>query len=95
VRFLGRVLKFFVWFFLITWLGRKLFGWLLAPRRQSPARGPEEPRPATPLFRDPVCGMHVPAELGCSLDQAGQSLHFCSVECRDRYLSTHALAAGA
>jgi YHS domain-containing protein len=39
------------------------------------------------LVRDPVCGMHLAESLALPLKQGGETLHFCSPECRDKYLS--------
>ncbi len=38
------------------------------------------------LVRDPVCGMHVAEGLALPLTQGGELLHFCSTECRDKFL---------
>lgn len=35
--------------------------------------------------RDPVCGMFVSTELSRKLKLGGQTLHFCSQECLERY----------
>ena len=37
------------------------------------------------MVRDPVCGMFVSTELSHKLRQSGQTLHFCSRECLERY----------
>jgi len=47
-------------------------------------------RPSQPLIqgetaRDPVCGMFVSTEVSCRLTEQGETLHFCSRECRERY----------
>jgi len=42
------------------------------------------PKPK-PLVRDPVCGTFVATEISYPLELDGESLHFCSAECRDRY----------
>jgi YHS domain-containing protein len=39
------------------------------------------------LVRDPVCGMHVAEVLAVPLRESGELMHFCSVACRDKYLS--------
>jgi YHS domain-containing protein len=39
------------------------------------------------LVRDPVCGMHVAEVLAVPLRESGELVHFCSVACRDKYLS--------
>ena len=43
------------------------------------------PRKPKPLFRDPVCGTFVAAEISYPLELDGECLHFCSAECRARY----------
>jgi YHS domain-containing protein len=37
------------------------------------------------LKRDPVCGTYVPADNSVRKVVAGEVLHFCSPECRDKY----------
>ena len=38
------------------------------------------------LVRDPVCGMHIAPGLALSVNDGGEMVHFCSPECRDKYL---------
>ena len=40
------------------------------------------------LVRDPVCGMHVAEVLAIPLRESGELVHFCSVVCRDKYVSS-------
>jgi|SRR5690242_5083098 len=40
---------------------------------------------ARKLVRDPVCGMHVAEQLSIPLREGGELVHFCSMECRDKY----------
>jgi YHS domain-containing protein len=49
------------------------------------------------LVRDPVCGMHMAAELSLPVKQGAEVLHFCSPECRDKYLgeTTRTISASA
>ena len=42
---------------------------------------------ARKLVRDPVCGMHVAEVLAVPLRESGELVHFCSVACRDKYVS--------
>jgi YHS domain-containing protein len=56
---------------------------------------PPETRTAIPLHRDPWCGTYVSPEISFPLEQAGQVLHFCSVECRARYERSSQRAASA
>jgi YHS domain-containing protein len=39
------------------------------------------------LVRDPVCGMHIAEGRSLPVKQGSEVLHFCSAECRDKYLS--------
>ena len=41
------------------------------------------------MIQDPVCGIHFPRREGVVLEHDGQTLHFCSTACRDRYLEEH------
>jgi YHS domain-containing protein len=66
---------------------QRLFGKSPAFRRGSPGTppraAPETRRGET--VRDPVCGMFVSTELSHPLKQNGETLHFCSEECLERY----------
>jgi YHS domain-containing protein len=58
----------------------------------APAAQPQ-PRPTHDgrTVRDPVCGMFVSTELSLPLTRDGQTFHFCSRECLERYQKeTHA-----
>ncbi len=48
-----------------------------------PARDAEAPHGET--ARDPVCGMFVSTDLSHRLKRDGETLHFCSRECLERY----------
>lgn len=48
-----------------------------------PPRGPESARGE--MARDPVCGMFVSTEVSHRLSCGGQTLHFCSRDCLERY----------
>jgi YHS domain-containing protein len=49
------------------------------------------PSPASPgphrgeMARDPVCGMFVSTELSQKLRRGGETLHFCSPSCLEKY----------
>jgi YHS domain-containing protein len=77
-----------------------IIGWILARIAQrlfgNPTVGPRAPRPRTPrgnsqsaiageTARDPVCGMFVSTELSHQLRRDGETLHFCSRECLERF----------
>ena len=35
---------------------------------------------------DPVCGMKIDEQTAITVDREGQTFHFCSAQCRDRFL---------
>lgn len=59
------------------------------------ARLPEV-TPAVPRFVDPVCGMKVPIKQGYTEHLHGMAYHFCSRDCRDRFIARpqHYLSSG-
>lgn len=65
------------------------------PRQEPPRPGQPGPSrgPATRgghMVRDPVCGMFVSTELSHRLNEGGETLHFCSEECLERYQKAEA-----
>ena len=67
---------------------------LLAPlisaitRRLTPSPTPARAAPAgtaTELKKDPVCGAFIAPEVAVTKTFNGQTLHFCSPQCRDAY----------
>jgi len=53
---------------------------------------PPPPRPAAAasggaLRRDPVCGMFIPESSAVTKTVKGETLYFCSPECRDRHIA--------
>lgn len=93
MKLLARVVRFLVWAIVMTWLGRKILGWIFGASPKMEGRRPNEV--TRPLFRDPVCGTHVAAEVSYSLGQARELLHFCSAECREEYRHAQRQQAGA
>ncbi len=96
VLFLARILRFLLGLVVLFWavsLVRRLFAHLSMPtaRRETP---PETPVIARQLYRDPWCGTYVSDQLSYSLEEAGQVLHFCSAECRERHRASLRRAAG-
>jgi YHS domain-containing protein len=95
-EFLGYIVD--VIFLLVTL--RMVYGalrHLFAPRSVTSAnRGPvdsaAETKPQGEMARDPVCGMFVSTEVSHRLKWKGQTLHFCSAECLEKYQS-HARAS--
>ncbi|MFN7980266.1 MAG: hypothetical protein U0Q11_00240 [Vicinamibacterales bacterium] len=50
------------------------------------------PQTSVHMERDPVCGTFVVPERAIALTTGGGRLHFCSVECRDKYRANAATA---
>lgn len=100
MKYVERFFRYVFWAVLTTaiaWVVRKAFQ---RAARQSGAAGPRvEPSAAMAktkeLFRDPVCGTYVAEELGYSLSQGKEILHFCSRECMEHFRAGSRLAAGA
>lgn len=97
---LARIVRFLFWTVFIgwaVWLIGRVIAWVLGARPRQAMESPEgtaagEPR-SQRLFRDPWCGTHVSEEIALAVPQGGQTLHFCSAECRDRYLGAQRHAA--
>ena len=51
-----------------------------APRQQVPLTGE--------LKKDPVCGTYIAAATSLQEKVGGQTFHFCSQECRDKYVAS-------
>jgi YHS domain-containing protein len=94
---LVRVARFLFWLLVLSWsvwLLRRVFSWLLRQAEIAPqqnlARMPtaNAARSSRRLVRDPVCGMHVDETLSVPLRDDGELLYFCSLACRDAYLSS-------
>jgi YHS domain-containing protein len=91
-----RLLVYFlnlVFVILVGWIVSRIMQQILGPPRNSGRSPRSVPRnEAGPALRgetarDPVCGMFVSTEVSHQLRQGGETLHFCSQECLDRYQS--------
>jgi YHS domain-containing protein len=90
MTFIVRMLKYLFWLIVVSWsvaILQKIV------RKMANGAGEAESHPDVPsapgnpkLVRDPVCGMHVAEGLAVSLKHSGATLHFCSAECRDKFL---------
>jgi YHS domain-containing protein len=100
MTFIVRMLKYLFWLLIVSWsvaILRKIVS--------NMAVGDAEPKPDMDvpnnavnqkLVRDPVCGMHVAEGLALSIKQGGELVHFCSPECRDKFLDgTQKISASA
>jgi YHS domain-containing protein len=96
-------MRFLIWVVVLFWsiaLLRRAIAWVLravfATPQPQQAGGTGESKQAKlthRLVRDPVCGMHIPEDRSVALSEGQQELHFCSVECRDKYVGKRKLAA--
>ena len=81
------ILAWVVWRFISGTL-QQLFGERRStpePRLYTDPRTVRRPAVTGEMARDPVCGMFVSTELSQRLQHHGQTLHFCSRECMERY----------
>jgi YHS domain-containing protein len=89
MTFLGRLLRLLFWVAVASWsiaLLRRIITSLIAPEAQD--KESQLPGHSQQLVRDPVCGIHVAAGLALPAKLGGETLYFCSPECRDKYLGT-------
>jgi YHS domain-containing protein len=91
MTFIGRMLRYLFWVVVVSWsvaVLRRIVGRMIGagvqpnPQSNMPNDGANQK-----LVRDPICGMHVAEGLALPLKQGAEILHFCSGECRDKYLS--------
>jgi YHS domain-containing protein len=51
----------------------------------SKTQEPRQSKAGGELKKDPVCGTYVAASTGITRQIEGQTLYFCSTQCRDKY----------
>ena len=54
---------------------------------RSPSSGPNRSR-AGKLVKDPICGTYITPKGAISASRAGETFHFCSDECREKFVAT-------
>jgi YHS domain-containing protein len=98
--FLIDFIDFVVLVLFLIGMARKIGSLFRAPQGQAkPSWGPRPTPSANPatrvgeMGRDPVCGMFVSTELSQKLRVGGNTIHFCSRECMDKYQKGSAHAA--
>jgi hypothetical protein len=96
MSFISRVLRFLFWLLVLSWsvsLLRRAVAWMLRgaataqPQATDAAVEPDAAGTGRRLVRDPVCGVHVAEVLSIPLRDGTETLHFCSVACRDQYVN--------
>jgi YHS domain-containing protein len=95
MEFLVPLIETVLWVIFAVWLVRRIFG--RRPARQAPPPRVEKqsPAPMKTLHRDPSCGTYVAEDISRRLEEGGKTLHFCSEECRMRYIARQRHSARA
>jgi hypothetical protein len=101
MNFLSRVMRFLFWLLVLSWgvrLLRYIVSRMMHPAAPSSSRdgadvaeNSEAVGLARRLVRDPVCGVHVAEVLAIPLRDGTQTVHFCSIACRDKYAASGSL----
>jgi YHS domain-containing protein len=94
-EFSSRIMRFLIWLVVLCWtvaMLRRIVVWMLrgfmktlTGQPNMPAAPQQSALSSGQLVRDPVCGVHVTEDRAFSLEVGGQTVHFCSVACRDQY----------
>jgi|SRR5271157_3227238 len=100
MAFLARMVRYLFWVLIASWTLRLLSRVVGSMATTGRATEPDVLEPnesgGRTLVRDPVCGMHVAERIAIPLRVDNELLHFCSMECREKYVkSTQKLAANA
>jgi YHS domain-containing protein len=100
MSFIARFLKYLFWLLVVSWAAAMLQRVVgrMAGGQTRPSPDLEVPNNAgnQKLVRDPVCGMHVAEGLALPAKAGGETLYFCSAECRDKYFrGTQQISASA
>ncbi len=81
-------------FFLVLTLIRSLVARLFSPRNTQRRPRPSKRTTQTKrtieghMMKDPQCGIYVATDLAVIVRSKDQILHFCSEDCRDKFLQT-------
>jgi YHS domain-containing protein len=90
-------MRFLLWLVVLFWavaMLRRAVAWMLrsfvsSVTSRENAQGKDQPALSSRrLVRDPVCGVHVMEDRAIPLQEAGGTVHFCSVACRDQYVGS-------
>ena len=90
---MGRFFYFLIVLILVRLAWSAASAWLTATARRQMGGGRARTAPDGHgmvnkglMVRDPVCGLHLPESSAISLERSGQTVHFCSEECRARFV---------
>ncbi len=90
MSFIVRMLRYLFWLLVVSWgvaILQKIVGKMVRGGTESQAHGDVPGATANQkLVRDPICGIHVAEGLAVPLKYRGETLHFCSTECREKFL---------
>ncbi|MFQ5928205.1 MAG: transcriptional regulator [Acidobacteriota bacterium] len=82
---------FFLIFLILLSLIRSFLARLLNPSSQKSKSGPRRAEArrtiSGQMVKDPQCGMHVAMELAVTARVKGETVHFCSEECRNSFIN--------
>jgi YHS domain-containing protein len=87
--FLRTLIEFAIAISVIRSIARFVFRAWSGMTSRTGATGPAQrsSSPPTMLKQDPVCGTYVAIDSSLKTIKNGQVIHFCSPECRDKYLA--------
>jgi hypothetical protein len=90
-------MRFLIWLVVLCWtvaLLRRVVAWMLRTflnsvtgSQTTQATNQEPTAGSRRLVRDPVCGVYIAEERAIPLRTGSEIVHFCSVACRDQYVS--------
>jgi len=90
MTFIARIVRYIFWVLVASWtvslLRRIVSGMVPSGQKSEPFVDIRSDAVSRKLVRDPVCGMHLTEGLGIPLRDRGELIHFCSTECRDKYV---------
>jgi len=91
MTFIVRILRYVFWVLIVSWAVSMLRRIVRNMAGASPTAHPDiDVAPdavSRRLVRDPVCGMHLAESVAIPLREGGELQHFCSPDCREKYLA--------
>lgn len=91
MTFIARILRYVFWVLIVSWAVSIFRRMVRNMGGAIPTAHPDIDVPndaiSRKLVRDPVCGMHLAESVAIPLREGGELLHFCSLDCREKYLA--------